>query len=93
DHQPVLIDCLTLWLSNHMLADHDIEAECRRLSDVLSQPRGPWFVVSNEVGLGIVPDNALARRFRDAAGRLNQQVAAVADSVLMMVAGLPLKAK
>ncbi|AZO29614.1 bifunctional adenosylcobinamide kinase/adenosylcobinamide-phosphate guanylyltransferase [Mesorhizobium sp. M1B.F.Ca.ET.045.04.1.1] len=93
DHQPVLIDCLTLWLTNHMLAEHDIEAECRRLSDVLSRPRGPWFVVSNEVGLGIVPDNALARRFRDAAGRLNQQVAAVADSVLMMVAGLPLKVK
>ncbi|TIV89819.1 MAG: bifunctional adenosylcobinamide kinase/adenosylcobinamide-phosphate guanylyltransferase, partial [Mesorhizobium sp.] len=63
DHQPVLIDCLTLWLTNHMLAEHDVEAECRRLSDVLSRPRGPWFVVSNEVGLGIVPDNALARRF------------------------------
>ncbi|RWM01985.1 MAG: bifunctional adenosylcobinamide kinase/adenosylcobinamide-phosphate guanylyltransferase [Mesorhizobium sp.] len=93
DHQPVLIDCLTLWLTNHMLAEHDLEAECRRLADVLSRPRGPWFVVSNEVGLGIVPDNALARRFRDAAGRLNQQVAAVADSVLMMVAGLPLKVK
>ena len=93
DHQPVLIDCLTLWLTNHMLAGHDVEAECGRLTDALSQPRGPWFVVSNEVGLGIVPDNALARRFRDAAGRLNQQVAAVADSVLMMVAGLPLKVK
>ncbi|MDX8478169.1 bifunctional adenosylcobinamide kinase/adenosylcobinamide-phosphate guanylyltransferase [Mesorhizobium sp. VK24D] len=93
DHQPVLIDCLTLWLTNHMLADHDIEAECRRLTDILSRPRGPWFVVSNEVGLGIVPDNVLARRFRDAAGRLNQQVAAVADSVLMIVAGLPLKVK
>jgi adenosylcobinamide kinase/adenosylcobinamide-phosphate guanylyltransferase len=93
DHEPALIDCLTLWLTNHMLAEHDIEAECRRLADILSRPRGPWFVVSNEVGLGIVPDNALARRFRDAAGRLNQQVAAVADSVLMMVAGLPLKVK
>lgn len=93
NHQPVLIDCLTLWLTNHMLAEHDIEAECRRLADVLSRPRGPWFVVSNEVGLGIVPDNALARRFRDAAGRLNQQVAAAADSVLMMVAGLPIKVK
>jgi len=93
DHRPVLVDCLTLWLTNHMLADRDIEAECRRLADILSRPRGPWFVVSNEVGLGIVPDNALARRFRDAAGRLNQQVAAVADNVLMMVAGLPLKVK
>lgn len=93
DGQPLLVDCLTLWLTNHMLADHDVEAEGRRLAEVLSRPRGPWFVVSNEVGLGIVPDNALARRFRDAAGRLNQHVAAVADGVLMMVAGLPLKVK
>lgn len=93
DDRPVLIDCLTLWLTNHMLAEHDFETECRRLADVLSRPRAPWFVVSNEVGQGIVPDNALARRFRDAAGRLNQQVAAVADTVLLMVAGLPLKVK
>lgn len=93
DGQPLLVDCLTLWLTNHMLADHDVEVEGRRLTEVLSRPRGPWFVVSNEVGLGIVPDNALARRFRDAAGRLNQHVAAAADSVLMMVAGLPLKVK
>ncbi|PBB25823.1 MULTISPECIES: bifunctional adenosylcobinamide kinase/adenosylcobinamide-phosphate guanylyltransferase [unclassified Mesorhizobium] len=93
DNQPVLVDCLTLWLTNHMLADHDVGAECRRLADVLSRPRGPWFVVSNEVGQGIVPDNALARRFRDDAGRLNQQVAAIADTVLLMVAGLPLKVK
>ncbi|UVC19035.1 bifunctional adenosylcobinamide kinase/adenosylcobinamide-phosphate guanylyltransferase [Mesorhizobium onobrychidis] len=93
DGRPVLIDCLTLWLTNHMLAEHDIEAECRWLADVLSRPRGPWFVVSNEVGQGIVPDNALARRFRDAAGRLHQQVAAVAGTVLLMVAGLPLKVK
>ncbi|QKD03321.1 bifunctional adenosylcobinamide kinase/adenosylcobinamide-phosphate guanylyltransferase [Mesorhizobium loti] len=93
DNQPVLVDCLTLWLTNHMLAEHDLVAECRRLADVLSRPRGPWFVVSNEVGQGIVPDNALARRFRDDAGRLNQQVAAVADTVLLMVAGLPLKVK
>lgn len=93
DGRPVLVDCLTLWLTNHMLAEHDLAAECRRLADVLSRPRGPWVVVSNEVGLGIVPDNALARRFRDEAGRLNQQIAAVADTVVMMVAGLPLKVK
>ncbi|MER9596834.1 bifunctional adenosylcobinamide kinase/adenosylcobinamide-phosphate guanylyltransferase [Mesorhizobium sp. M0244] len=93
DGQPVLIDCLTLWLTNHMLAEHNCDAECRGLADVLSRPRGPWFVVSNEVGQGIVPDNALARRFRDAAGRLNQDVASVADTVLLMVAGLPLKVK
>ncbi len=91
--RPVLVDCLTLWLTNHMLAGHDLEAECATLSQVLSRPRGPWFVVSNEVGQGIVPDNALARRFRDEAGRLNQQVAAAAGTVLLMVAGLPLKVK
>ncbi|PLP60510.1 bifunctional adenosylcobinamide kinase/adenosylcobinamide-phosphate guanylyltransferase [Mesorhizobium loti] len=91
--RPVLVDCLTLWLTNHMLAGHDVEGECARLAATLSKPRGPWFVVSNEVGFGIVPDNALARRFRDAAGRLNQQVAAVADDVVLTVAGLPLKVK
>jgi len=93
DDQPILIDCLTLWLTNHMLAEHDLEAESTRLADVLARPRGPWFVVSNEVGQGIVPDNALARRFRDEAGRLNQKMAAVADTVLLMLAGLPLKVK
>jgi adenosylcobinamide kinase / adenosylcobinamide-phosphate guanylyltransferase len=60
---------------------------------VLARPRGSWFVVSNEVGLGIVPDNALARKFRDAAGRLNQRVASVADTVLFTVAGIPMKVK
>lgn len=91
--RPVLIDCLTLWLTNHMLAGHDVEAECARLVAALSSPRGPWFAVSNEVGQGIVPENALARRFRDAAGRLNQQVAAVAGTVVLTVAGLPLRIK
>lgn len=93
DGAPLLLDCLTLWLSNQMLAGHDVEQESARLAGVLSRPRGPWFVVSNEVGLGIVPDNALARRFRDAAGRLNQRVAAHADTVLFMVSGLPMKVK
>jgi adenosylcobinamide kinase/adenosylcobinamide-phosphate guanylyltransferase len=93
DGRPLLIDCLTLWLSNHLLAEHDLDAECGRLAAVLAQPRGPWFAVSNEVGLGIVPDNALARKFRDAAGRLNQQVAAVAGTVLFTVAGIPMKVK
>jgi adenosylcobinamide kinase/adenosylcobinamide-phosphate guanylyltransferase len=91
--QPVLVDCLTLWLTNHMLAEHDLEAECARLEAGLAAPTGPWFVVSNEVGLGIVPDNALARRFRDAAGKLNQRIAALADHVILMVAGLPMKVK
>lgn len=93
EDRPVLVDCLTLWLTNHMLAGHDIEAECLRLAKTIARARGPWFVVSNEVGLGIVPENALARRFRDEAGRLNQKVAAVADTVLFMVAGIPLKVK
>jgi adenosylcobinamide kinase/adenosylcobinamide-phosphate guanylyltransferase len=93
DGRPVLVDCLTLWLTNQMLAEGDLEVEGQRLAGVLSRPRGPWFVVSNEVGLGIVPDNALARRFRDAAGRLNQAVAGVADEVLFMVAGLPMRVK
>lgn len=93
DGRPLLVDCLTLWLSNHLLAEHDLERESERLADVLGKPRGPWFVVANEVGLGIVPDNALARRFRDAAGRLNQNIAARADRVLFMVAGLPMQVK
>ena len=93
DGQPVLVDCLTLWLSNHMLAGHDVEALSAELVDVLGSPRGPWFAVSNEVGLGIVPDNALGRRFRDAQGRLNQRVAACAARVVFMVAGLPMQVK
>jgi len=91
--QPLLIDCLTLWLSNHMLAEHDLDAETLALERVLAQPKGPWFVVSNEVGLSIVPETPLGRRFRDAQGRLNQRVAALADRVLFMVAGLPMQVK
>lgn len=91
--EPVLVDCLTVWLTNVMLSDGDLPAAVNRLVDVLQRPRGPWFVVANEVGLGIVPDNALARRFRDEAGRLNQSVASCADEVLFLAAGLPLKLK
>ena len=93
DGQPVLVDCLTLWLSNQMLGEWDIEVESARLVDIFARPRGSWFVVSNEVGMGIVPDNALGRRFRDAQGRLNARVAAVADEVILMAAGLPIKVK
>jgi adenosylcobinamide kinase/adenosylcobinamide-phosphate guanylyltransferase len=89
----VLVDCLTLWLSNLMLADADIDAECDRLDDALARATRPVVLVSNEVGFGIVPDNALARSFRDAQGRLNQRVAAQADRVVLMVAGLPLVVK
>jgi adenosylcobinamide kinase / adenosylcobinamide-phosphate guanylyltransferase len=89
----MLIDCLTLWLSNVMLDGRDLEAACNTVVDALAAGKGPIVVVSNEVGLGIVPDNALARRFRDAQGRLNQQVAARADRVVLMAAGLPLTLK
>ena len=89
----MLVDCLTLWLSNLMLADADIDAEIDHLDDALTRAPVPLVLVSNEVGLGIVPDNALARRFRDAQGRLNQRVAARADRVVLMVAGLPLVVK
>lgn len=90
---PVLIDCLTLWLSNVMLAGHDVASACTELVETLAAAEGPLVIVSNEVGLGIVPDNALARAFRDAQGRLNQDIAARADSVVLMAAGLPLKLK
>jgi len=90
---PMLIDCLTLWLSNVMLADMDVPARCTELIDALKGAHGPIVAVSNEVGLGIVPDNALARAFRDAQGRLNQDVAALADRVILMAAGLPLTLK
>lgn len=91
--QPVLLDCITLWLSNMLLNDADLDLETACLVKTLSAPRGPWVVVSNEVGQGIVPDNALARRFRDEAGRLNQAIAGVADAVELVVAGLPMKVK
>ena len=89
----VLVECLTLWLANLIAADKDIEAECTRLCAALLSAKGPVILVSNEVGHGIVPENALARRFRDEAGRLHQAVAAVAGEVVLMVAGLPLTVK
>ncbi|HMA75319.1 MAG TPA: bifunctional adenosylcobinamide kinase/adenosylcobinamide-phosphate guanylyltransferase [Xanthobacteraceae bacterium] len=89
----VLVDCLTLWLSNRMLADIDVEAEIARLDAALNGRRGPVVLVSNEVGFGIVPDNLLARRFRDLQGLLNQRLAARADRVVLMVAGLPVVVK
>jgi adenosylcobinamide kinase / adenosylcobinamide-phosphate guanylyltransferase len=90
---PALIDCLTLWLSNRMLADANIEAETAELEGALAHHTGPVVLVTNEVGSGIVPDNALARAFRDHQGRLNQRMAARADRVVLMVAGLPLVVK
>ena len=89
----MLVDCLTLWLTNIMLAERDIAAATAALHAALERAKAPVVLVSNEVGLGIVPDNALARRFRDEAGRLHQQLAARADRVLFMVAGLPMTVK
>jgi len=88
--RPVLVDCLTLWLSNLMGDGRDIDAEATGLAARLQDLAGPVVLVSNEVGLGIVPDNALARDFRDRAGRLNQLVAEVAGRVVFVAAGLPL---
>lgn len=88
--QPVLVDCLTLWTSNLLLADR--EPDWPALDAALDRD-APTVLVSNEVGLGIVPDNALARRFRDLAGVLHQRVAARADRVVLMVAGLPMVVK
>ena len=90
---PILVDCLTLWLSNLMEAEIDPDRESERLVECLWAIEGPVILVSNEVGLGIVPDNELARRFRDHAGRLNQTVAACADQVLFITAGLPMRLK
>lgn len=84
----ILVDCLTLWLSNLMLGDHDIAAAVLRLTGALQTLTGAVILVSNEVGQGIVPDNALARRFRDEAGWLNQMLARAADDVWFVTAGL-----
>lgn len=89
----VLVDCLTLWLSNRLLADADIDREIEGLERALASHDGAVAVVSNDVGSGIVPDNALARRFRDLQGVINQRIAAKASRVVLMVAGLPLAVK
>lgn len=92
-HQAVLIDCATLWLANHMGSGSDITTEESRFLHALATSAAPVVVVSNEVGAGVVPDNALARRFRAAQGRLNQGLAARANLVVQVVAGLPLVLK
>ena len=89
----VLVDCLTLWLSNLMTLSRDIECETRALTAALPSLTGPVVFVTNEVGLGIVPANSLAREFRDHAGQLNQAVAFAANHVTMMVSGLPMTLK
>lgn len=88
-----LLDCATMWLSNHLLADSDVAAETAALIKAIGACKGRVVTVSNEVGMGVVPDNALARRFRDAQGKLNQKLAASADLAVFVVAGLPLVLK
>ncbi len=91
--QPVLVDCLTLWLSNLMLASEDVDEATDDLVHALDDLGPPVVFVSNEVGLGIVPDTPLGRAFRDAQGRLNMRLAERADRVVLMTAGLPLTLK
>jgi adenosylcobinamide kinase/adenosylcobinamide-phosphate guanylyltransferase len=90
DGDPVLVDCLTLWLGNLMAAEQDIDAAGTALVTQLQMTPVPVVLVSNEVGLGIVPATPLGRRFRDDAGRLHQRVASVAQKVVFLAAGLPL---
>ena len=91
--RPLLIDCLTLWLSNLLLAAKPIDEEADMLCSALRLAAGPVVLVANEVGMGLVPQTPLGRQFRDAAGRLNQQVAVLADRVVFITAGLPLVLK
>ena len=88
--RPILVDCLTLWVANLIEAGRDIEGEAAALGTALHEARGPLVFIANEVGLGIVPENPLARAFRDHAGRLNQMIASLADRVVFIAAGLPL---
>jgi adenosylcobinamide kinase/adenosylcobinamide-phosphate guanylyltransferase len=90
---PVLVDCLTLWLTNLILAERDTVVATAALISTCERVFGPLVLVGNEVGLGIVPEHALARRFRDEAGRLHQRIASLADRVVLMVAGIPLSVK
>jgi adenosylcobinamide kinase/adenosylcobinamide-phosphate guanylyltransferase len=85
----LLVDCLTLWASNLIFADRDVDSDLAALAETIGCARGKLIFVSNEVGLGIVPDNALARRFRDVAGEINQSVARAVDAAVFMAAGLP----
>jgi adenosylcobinamide kinase/adenosylcobinamide-phosphate guanylyltransferase len=93
EEHPVLVDCLTLWLSNLMLACRQADRKADELVWALYKAAGPVVLVANEVGMGLVPETPLGRRFRDAAGWLNQEVAAAADRVVFIAAGLPLVLK
>ena len=90
---PRLVDCLTLWMTNLLLAEADWRAEVRALAAETARQEAPVIFVTNEVGMGIVPENALARRFRDAAGWMNQAMAEACDEVWLAVAGYPTRVK
>lgn len=89
----VLVDCATLWLTNVILGHHDLDAHTSALLTAIANTPATVVIVSNEVGQGIVPDNALSRKFRNAQGQLNQTIAARADTVVAVLAGLPLALK
>lgn len=91
--QTILIDCVTLWLTNLILGAHDVDTHTDALMQALENCPAPVVIVSNEVGQGIVPDNALSRQFRNAQGKLNQRIAQDADLVVAVMAGLPLVLK
>ena len=90
---PCLVDCLTFWLNNLMFHNEDIVAATKGLITALKQRSDPVVLVTNEVGSGIVPENALARRFRDEAGRMNQTISQIADEVYVSISGIPLQIK
>ena len=93
DHDVIIVDCLTLWLSNLIMNDTAVDADIESLLSAAATCPSCIFIVSNEVGMGIVPENALARRFRDLAGTLNRRVAEIANVVYLVAAGIPLKMK
>lgn len=93
DDDVVVVDCLTLWLSNLMLGERDTASAVAELVETAGRFPGELWLVSNEVGFGVVPDNALARRFRDEAGRLHQALAQAAGAVILVMAGLTLRLK
>lgn len=93
-YEVIVIDCLTLWLSNLLLAEKDMEKEIDAfVISIMTHKASQVYIVSNEVGMGIVPENNLARRFRDLAGHLNQKLAHIADEVYLVTAGIPLRIK
>lgn len=94
DHDVILVDCLTLWITNLLMANEDVASAVGELSATLMEQRqAKVILVSNEVGLGIVPDNPMARTFRDLAGSAHQRLAEVCDDVYFVAAGLPLTMK